>query len=64
LQATTDASRDNRLHAQSMREQQKQGNTLTGVGGARLRMQPNANNQDVIMKDLQSLQASIEELMG
>ena len=47
-----------------MRDQQKQANTLTGVGGARLRVQPNANNQDVILKDLMTLQASIEELMG
>lgn len=45
-------------------KQQKQGNTLTGVGGARLRIPPGVNNQDVILKDLQSLQSSIEELMG
>lgn len=37
---------------------------MTGVGGARLRMPQGVNNQDVILNDLLTLQASIEELMG
>lgn len=55
---TTDASRDNRLHAQAIR--QKQGNTITGKGGARVRIP----NQDFLLNDLQNLQNGIEELMG
>lgn len=54
---TTDASRDNRLHAQAIR--QKQGNTITGKGGARVRIP----NQDFLLNDLQNLQNGIEELM-
>ena len=43
--------------------QKKDGNTVTGAGGARLRL-PNVNNQDVVLNDLQALQKGIEELMG
>lgn len=68
LQAQTQSlpnqSKDNRLHAQSIQqEQQNKGNTITGAGGARLRVQSNVNNQNVLMRDLQSLQSNIEELM-
>lgn len=62
---STEASRDNRIQAQAMqnKEQKKDGNTVTGTGGARLRL-PNVNNQDVVLNDLQALQKGIEELMG
>lgn len=60
---TISSGRDNRVQA-SLREQQKQANTVTGAGGARLRMPQGVNNQDVILNDLLTLQASIEELMG
>lgn len=64
---TTDASKDNRLQAKNMRQLQQANATAaatSGVGGARLRIPTSQNNQEVIMKDLQSLQTSIEELMG
>lgn len=61
LASPTNTSRDNRVTAQAM--QQKQGDTITGVGGARLRF-PDGSQHPVTKNELQNLKHEIENLIG